>query len=382
MFTLQLVESFKAMASKAKAKEKKEIDRLLSELEQESLLDAVPRKEETAKAAGHKYIRKYRNKGKWTYVYANEGSRHDASAKVSASRVLGKQEHMVPGSSYSLGPGKGHAQITSASGDKITYKVDGQGDPVTVSKAAFEKKILDAHRPQVEAHAKKGLARRQDILARATKVDPNSKQTARAKKELARWKAEAKDFLPAEKKKKEAPAKTPKRTAKEVKQVIENDLQRKLLRQAKSSADIIRIGKKTMKKTGTTVRDGEKIDLFKVAVRQNGTRNSYKMYDVEYNHATDETTIKYDFQIASDKVPTHKDILAREYPGELDSSGKIPKEKLKPVPKKKAEKKQAKSKVDAFEEKLGNKHYFLRNSPDIETTIYRMENQIRGLKSE
>ena len=182
----------------SKEKENKEIARLLDELEKEDLFELAFSEDEvqnTAKGAGHKYIRKYKANGRTVYVYPNKGNRHTKGHLVSHSRAVGKDEHIQEGSAFAIGKDLGHMHIENVSGDKVTYTIDGKGKQTTVTRAEFKKKVMEAHRPAIEAHAKAGMERREDILRRATAVDPNSKHTARAKKEIERWKAEAKDFL-------------------------------------------------------------------------------------------------------------------------------------------------------------------------------------------
>lgn len=189
----------KALNSTQK-RELAEIDRLLDEMEKEDLFSgSLEEESNTQKAAGHKYIRKYKVGGKWRYVYANKGDRHTSGSQISHGRLVGKDEHIQPGSSFSLGPNKGHAVIERVRGNQIFYKIDGKGERLTASKNGLKRKILEAHRTQVESHAKSSLLRRQNILERAERVDPKSKQSQRARQELSRWMSESKDFLPRQK---------------------------------------------------------------------------------------------------------------------------------------------------------------------------------------
>jgi len=147
------------------------------------------------KAAHHKYLRKYKNKGKWRYVYPGEGSRHkggEGTRKVSHRQLVGKDEHYHEGAAFSGGDGKAHFEIVKRDGDKITYRIDegtrsGQpGPPFTTSLGEFKKMVGDIHIEASGRHADEGLKKRLDILNRAREHGTRVHVLA-AKREIRAW---------------------------------------------------------------------------------------------------------------------------------------------------------------------------------------------------
>lgn len=158
--------------------------------------------DELVKAYGHKYLSRYRDqRGKWRYVYAQSrtgkgsASRHDSSAKVDASKLT---EGLEIGSSFSAGAGQGHWHVQGIRDGKVTYKDDETGFVNILPVADFKKRITDAHKGMIEAHAQDGLRMRETILE-AAKKHGSDKQVARAEKLLAEWKQKHKDHIPTSK---------------------------------------------------------------------------------------------------------------------------------------------------------------------------------------
>lgn len=148
------------------------------------------------KAVQHKYIRRYKVKGKWRYVYPDKkggGGRHSGDHHVAAHHVEVQDEHLHAGASFALGPGRGHLIVEKVEGGKVHYYNDdpkgdgsGRGKTKTSSIEAFRLVVEGVHKEAATRHAQAGWERRKDTLRRAERSG-SGKHIARARQELEGW---------------------------------------------------------------------------------------------------------------------------------------------------------------------------------------------------
>jgi hypothetical protein len=162
--------------------------------------------EETSKAAGHKYDRRFKGKdGKWQYVYSDtkkrKGSASDRHSDAHAVDIkMLTHGEFNKGDSVSAGAGEGHFVIDNVDEKgRISYYHDEDGRVKTASNVKeFRKVVREANKPALQRHAAAGFEKRKALVEalHAPGSGATASQLKRARAELDSWSKSYKTVSP------------------------------------------------------------------------------------------------------------------------------------------------------------------------------------------